>query len=149
MTHTERVLVIENFNNAGRALVRTDAHPLATLAPRSRANARNLARYLNGPRGRYTGRAYLSRGQNARARLSPSRNRQKRSARRAPGPPYRPLSPAGVTRPRAREHARTRNVDLSFFIQPALRQEWSWMCLHGPQCAFEMSMFKCVLQFTL
>lgn len=36
-----------------------------------------------------------------------------------------------------------------YFIQPALRQEWSWMCLHGPQCAFEMSMFKCVLQFTL
>lgn len=35
------------------------------------------------------------------------------------------------------------------FIQPALRQEWSWMFLHGPQCAFEMSMFKCVLQFTL
>ncbi len=35
------------------------------------------------------------------------------------------------------------------FMQPALRQEWSWMCLHGPQCAFEMSMFKCVLQLTL
>lgn len=45
--------------------------------------------------------------------------------------------------------SRAWNSVVFVFMQPALRQEWSWMFLHGPQCAFEMSMFKCVLQFTL
>ncbi|GBP97003.1 hypothetical protein EVAR_89980_1 [Eumeta japonica] len=46
-----------------------------------------------------------------------------------------------------RERERVRNVAFVIYGRP--RQEWSWMCSTDRNVRSEMSMFKCVLQFTL